>query len=258
MPRGTPPITLVHRSRTGRVRLRCPSLRGNPRGAERLTLLLGRARIGTRPEVRAGTGSIVMHVPPDREAPALLSDLLPLLAQALGRAPLPEDLRAPRAADTEDDGPAWFAHPPEVLERRLGTDLAAGLSTAEAERRFRRHGPNRLPQEERRSPVSLFAEQFQSLPVAMLAGSAGSRLMLASFPLAFVGFGDGESGFSFATVLGLNASLDYARMVSEHLLLGQAVGVSVAQLGPVDDRSLPIGELHGLIVNAVTHAGYRP
>lgn len=92
----------------------------------------------------------------------------------------------------------------------------------------------------------------------ILSGSATSRMMLSSFPLAVVAYGDTESGLSFATSFSVNASLDVARAFSEHLVLGQAIGISVIRFGPAMDAAMPLGEDYGLMWSAITHAGYRP
>ena len=92
----------------------------------------------------------------------------------------------------------------------------------------------------------------------ILSGSATSRMMLSSFPLAVVAYGDTESGLSFATSFSVNASLDVARAFSEHLVLGQAIGISVIRFGPAMDAAMPLGEDYGLMWSAITRAGYRP
>src|SRR5690606_2882025 len=47
-----------------------------------------------------------------------------------------------------------------------------GLSKPIAKSRLQQYGPNILPGNKRRTPLSIFAGQFGSLPVALLAGSA--------------------------------------------------------------------------------------
>jgi Ca2+-transporting ATPase len=53
-----------------------------------------------------------------------------------------------------------------------GTCPIRGLSSTEADRRLHRFGPNSLPQPPRRSRFAIVIEQFATLPVALLAGSA--------------------------------------------------------------------------------------
>jgi len=53
----------------------------------------------------------------------------------------------------------------------LATD-ARGLSAEEAAARLRRHGPNRLPEAKRRSPVLRFLAHFHNVLIYVLLGSA--------------------------------------------------------------------------------------
>src|SRR5262249_59411124 len=70
------------------------------------------------------------------------------------------------------DGHHWHAsHRSEVVER-LRTDRATGLTDSAAERRRQRHGGNIIKTTPPRSVLSIFAGQFASLPVAVLAGAA--------------------------------------------------------------------------------------
>ncbi|NBC18178.1 MAG: HAD-IC family P-type ATPase, partial [Bacteroidetes bacterium] len=65
---------------------------------------------------------------------------------------------------------SWSAETPAVLDA-LDTS-AEGLTSAEAERRLRRVGPNRLREIERRSLWDLFIEQLKSLIVLLLLAAA--------------------------------------------------------------------------------------
>jgi len=68
--------------------------------------------------------------------------------------------------------PHW--HHLSVAEtlQRAGTHPETGLSEEEARRRLARHGPNRLPEQEGLSPLSLFIKQFTDLMVLVLLGAA--------------------------------------------------------------------------------------
>ena len=54
----------------------------------------------------------------------------------------------------------------------LNVDFSHGLSLAAAAERFARFGPNALPEPERRSALAIFLDQFKSLPILLLGGSA--------------------------------------------------------------------------------------
>jgi hypothetical protein len=92
----------------------------------------------------------------------------------------------------------------------------------------------------------------------LLAGSETSRLVLSSFPFALAGFRGWQSEMSFLATAAANAHLDYSWVASEHVILGQAIGVSLARLGPDAEMALPLGEIYGVMIDSITHAGYRP
>ena len=66
---------------------------------------------------------------------------------------------------------SWHLMTSAEVAGHLGTP-AAGLSPAEAAKRVRQYGPNALPRPRPRSGLRVFLNQFLTLPVALLAGSA--------------------------------------------------------------------------------------
>ncbi|MCF7990794.1 MAG: cation-transporting P-type ATPase [Thiohalocapsa sp.] len=73
---------------------------------------------------------------------------------------------APNAADN------WHALPPPAVLKTLGSS-ERGLEAAEARRRLLRYGLNTLTTVESRPPLTIVLEQFLTLPVGLLAVSAG-------------------------------------------------------------------------------------
>src|SRR5690606_34264631 len=67
--------------------------------------------------------------------------------------------------------PTWHAQESDQCIARLRGD-PDGLSGAEAERRLRRHGPNRLPEGRRVGPVMRFLRQFHNLLLYLMLGAA--------------------------------------------------------------------------------------
>ena len=59
----------------------------------------------------------------------------------------------------------------------LDTSITFGLSGFEAKRRFKKYGPNVLPEALSRSGFKIFLDQFRSFPVGMLAVAAGISLL---------------------------------------------------------------------------------
>lgn len=66
---------------------------------------------------------------------------------------------------------AWHALSIEAVKDELHSDLACGISQAEAERRLALCGLNTLNQARERSPLSIFVAQFRSLIVVLLVGA---------------------------------------------------------------------------------------
>lgn len=73
--------------------------------------------------------------------------------------------------------PRWHMRPTDEVLKVLGSSKDRGLSREELPDLLLRHGPNALPRSKPRSPVSLFLDQFKSLPVALLGVSAGVSLL---------------------------------------------------------------------------------
>jgi Ca2+-transporting ATPase len=70
------------------------------------------------------------------------------------------------------------------LSTTLATDLTEGLSQAEATHRLHDHGPNRLPEPEKVSPLRLVLKQFANYMMYILLGAALLSLALGKFPAA--------------------------------------------------------------------------
>ena len=66
----------------------------------------------------------------------------------------------------------WHALPTSKVVRAFATDAATGLTETAAERRLHRYGRNAMKVPAPRSALSIFAAQFVSLPVGVLAGAA--------------------------------------------------------------------------------------
>lgn len=158
-------IRIAHRTGRGRVRLRVPGLRGAPDLCRLVENLLATSDHCQSADVRPGTGSVVLHTRQVLTATALVD----LVRHSLARALAGEDAQERRDPGPED---GTLTLPLAQLVARHETDAARGLSTAEAAARLSRLGENRLPEEEHRSQMAVFARQFESLPVAMLGVSS--------------------------------------------------------------------------------------
>ncbi|MEO5567900.1 MAG: HAD-IC family P-type ATPase, partial [Gemmatimonadaceae bacterium] len=73
---------------------------------------------------------------------------------------------------------SWHTLSIEATVQRLNSDVARGLTAAEVAIRYARFGPNALVAGKRRSLLSIFVHQFQSLVVALLVAAGGLALVL--------------------------------------------------------------------------------
>ncbi|UVC19342.1 HAD-IC family P-type ATPase [Mesorhizobium onobrychidis] len=98
-----------------------------------------------------------------------------------------------------DAGPEWHTLSPKQSCFKLEASADAGLPGDEARRRLASTGPNILENIQPRSRASILADQFQSLPVAMLLGAASVSILTGgAFEAAVI-----------LAVVGLNAVIGY-------------------------------------------------
>lgn len=93
----------------------------------------------------------------------------------------------------------WHAMDLTATFDALQTSTPDGLSTATAMDRLARYGPNRLPESEPKSSLSMFFGQFNSFPVYLLAGAA----VLSAFT------GGVADAIVICSVIGINAAIGF-------------------------------------------------
>jgi Ca2+-transporting ATPase len=199
-------VRIVHAAVAGRIRVHVSMIRREPGVAAALETLLVE-----HPAIRAAsanvlTGNILIHYAPDMTAAALVEIVAARVAGA--RVPAGADIaranptasaavdREPRAATArrvlsypierllrgsarepahvevaEDSRQEWHRLTPDDTLAVLQTSRA-GLPDGEAHERLRRYGANRLRTVGGRSLARVIAEQFESIPVVLLIGSA--------------------------------------------------------------------------------------
>lgn len=173
--RVTSRIDILHDRVPGRLRLGLAALAGRRALGRRLATLLQAEALIHAVEVRAHTGSVVIRHAPDAARAAVLDLVRDALARArAGHGASDAPAQPQNARDTP--GEAWHALAADAALARLDGDAETGLSNDEAARRLATRGANMLPQEEARPGVALLADQFRSLPVALLAGSSAVSL----------------------------------------------------------------------------------
>lgn len=97
----------------------------------------------------------------------------------------------------------WHTVPPDQAARELKSDLSAGLSPAEAEKRLRQYGKNQLKTGKKKSLVRKFAEQFANFMVIILLIAS-----IVSFATAiYSGDGDYVEPVIILVIVILNAAI---------------------------------------------------
>ena len=104
-------------------------------------------------------------------------------------------------ASASNDAVAWYTISIDEVVKRVATDVAKGLYSANAADRLRKYGPNRLPEGKRRGPGLRLLAQFNNVLVYVLLGAGFTKLMLGLWVDASIIFG----------VVVLNAVLGFVR-----------------------------------------------
>jgi P-type Ca2+ transporter type 2C len=113
--------------------------------------------------------------------------------------PQAHGLRRPGTQAEEQEDASWHHMDADAVAARFETSTIHGLSQARAEANYRKYGPNLLPEAVPRSGLSIFLDQFKSLPVALLGAGAGFSLVTGGMADALV----------IAAVVVINAAIGY-------------------------------------------------
>ncbi|MBI1980648.1 MAG: cation-transporting P-type ATPase [Methylocystis sp.] len=196
---------LIHDACAGRVRIRHMGLRGRAPLARAVEERFRRLPGVLQARASELTGSTLVEFQP----PMTTARLMQALEAAIAEEPARNAGEGSRAPET-----AAHAETIEALAGRLETNVACGLTTAEAAARLEKWGHNELRREEPRSAASIFAEQMTSLPVALLAASAAVSLatggvvdavMIAAVVLVNAGIATATERQADRTILSLAA-----------------------------------------------------
>jgi P-type Ca2+ transporter type 2C len=155
-------IRPVHRAVPGRARVSIAALKGSPATEGLLDRGLAVAPGVSSAKACRLTGNVLLF----HDVAVSLDEILGYIAALLrGDIELPQDQALAGQA-------AWHLQAPGEVAAELETSPALGLADEAARDRLAKTGYNVLPTLAGRSRLSLLAEQFQSLPVALLAGAA--------------------------------------------------------------------------------------
>lgn len=210
-------VVPIHAEIPGRARLRVAGLRGSEPLKRRIERLLPEEGTIRRAEANVLTGNVLVLF--ERSVP--LAAVVVRLERVLSRENQAGENQAGEnqagrgvdgqadAIDTADRALPWHSLPvQEVLDRLDSTP--GGLSAATARRRAQAHGPNMLPQLGGRSRLSILLEQFESMPVLLLAGAAVLSVATGGLVDAVVTLG----------VVALNAAIGFATEEKTERILG--------------------------------------
>jgi Ca2+-transporting ATPase len=150
---------------------------------------------------------------------------------------------------------AWYAVDVDDAARLLQTDVATGLSAAEAERRLRDVGPNSLPKEPSPSSWAIALTQLRDpmnimlvavAVISLLVGEVETGLMVGALVLLNVVLGTNQERKAQASVAALDElQVPTARVVrdgslaqidAEHIVPGDVVALEAGDLVPADGR----------------------
>ena len=191
----------VHTVVRGRARLAVPALRNNPTLKEALQGHFAEDAAVNSLHASTLTAHILIIFDPSQDLSTVIARVEAIVMPANGRPPArlghhdrkPEPTRASFAKSVlsllQRNGRSrrdsagelakaplptdqWHAMQAEEVLRRWSTSLENGLESQQAIERLHTYGPNRLVRPRPRSALSLFLQQFKSLPVLLLCGSA--------------------------------------------------------------------------------------
>ncbi len=89
----------------------------------------------------------------------------------------------------------WFTKSPEQISEELGVDFKQGLTSEEAAKRLEQYGPNKLPEGEKKSLVSMFLAQLKDFMIYILLFAAALSFFM----------GDVAETIIIAAIIVLNA-----------------------------------------------------
>lgn len=196
------PVHVIHSAVAGRARLHVPGLYRKPAVKAAIEgLLPGREGIRTA-SASTLTGNVLVILDAGREPGAALQFIEAVVRSLNGHLKetvLPASWRGPEAR-------LWHTMPAEEVIGFWKTSRQHGLDDAAAQQRLRRYGMNRISPARRQSAWRIFLDQFKSLPVLLLLGSA-------AFSVATGGLAD---AVVIVVVVLLNASISsYTEMKAE-------------------------------------------
>jgi P-type Ca2+ transporter type 2C len=186
-------VEVVHAGIPGRARLRVAGLHHSPGLQGRLERDLAPLHGLGRIEASTATGNLLVHY--NAKVVSLHAVAACVAAVVRGDILVQEE----DAGLGQHDAPDWHIRSTADAAAALDTSANTGLSAAAADDRLARVGANCIEQVPRRTGLEILREQFQSLPVGLLAGAAVLSVATGGF----------FEAAAILAVVGLNGIIGY-------------------------------------------------
>jgi len=164
-----PPFTIRHAAVPGRLRVAVAGLRRRPERAAALVQRLEAARGDLAAAADARTGTVLLRGAAGCSHDALLATLADGWRAVVGAGPA----TPARGDDVTAVPPTPWTDAGEDVARALATTLERGLEAEAVTARRERYGANRVDVQRRSGWAAALRDQLVSVPIALLAGSAG-------------------------------------------------------------------------------------
>ncbi len=157
---------------------------------------------------------------------------------------------------------AWHTQKIEEITENFDSDRSAGISDSDARERLEEHGPNRLPEKNKRGPVARFVAQFHNVLIyllitaAVIAGFLGEwieaivilAVVLINVTVGFIQEGKAEKALeSIKNMLSLEATVtrggNRKTIDAEELVPGDLVSIKSGDRIPADLRFVRVKSL---------------
>ncbi|RAM51954.1 MAG: ATPase [Hapalosiphonaceae cyanobacterium JJU2] len=215
-------VRALHTAVEGRARYKINGLQGSEAFKKYLELKLSEVQGITQVNANPSSGNVLVLYQPEHSVLALAAQIERLVIEytkqsqhsivratkKINRFPkkakkLPASNKKSNqlTANTHQQQIAtWHLKDTDAVITELKTSQESGLTTKKAEQKLKKYGPNALPEADPRSGLSMFIDQFKSLPVGLLAVAAGVSVATGGLVDAVVIMG----------VVVINAAIGYA------------------------------------------------
>ncbi|MGJ5676463.1 MAG: HAD-IC family P-type ATPase [Nostochopsis sp.] len=215
-------VRALHTAVEGRARYKINGLQGSIAFKKYLELNLSEVQGITQVSANPSTGNVLVFYQPGHTVLALAAQIERLVidytkqshssivraAKKINRfqkkakkLPASKKKSSQLTANTHQQEIAtWHLQETDAVITELKTSQESGLTTKKAQDKLKKYGPNTLPEADPRSGLSMFVDQFKSLPVGLLAVAAGVSVATGGLVDAVVIMG----------VVVINAAIGYA------------------------------------------------